>query len=91
MAKDTITVNMNIHDIPIVIEELEKAQKEIERLKELLDYTIELKNRINKAIKYIQNNKLYDFIYDDEELFEVVSDKVAKDYLLNILGGDNNE
>ena len=58
--------------------------------KELLDYTIELKNRVNKAIKYIQNNKLYDFIYDDEELFEKVSDKTTKDYLLYILRGDNN-
>lgn len=49
-----------------------------------------LNNIINTAIKYIQNNKLYDFIYDDEELFEKVSDKATKDYLLYILKGDNN-
>jgi len=41
-----------------------------------------------KAIKYINNNKLYDFDYDKEELFEIVSDKVAKDYLLFILQGN---
>lgn len=32
MSKDKITVNMNVHDIPIVVEALEKANKEIERL-----------------------------------------------------------
>ena len=59
--------------------------------KELYDYAIELKNRISEAIRYLKNNKLYNFNYDEEELFEIVSDKVAKDYLLNILDGDNNE
>lgn len=59
--------------------------------KELYDYTIELKSKINKAIRYLKNNKLYDFDYDEEELFERVSDKIAKGYLLSILKGDNNE
>ena len=59
--------------------------------KELYDYTIKLKNRISEAIRYLKNNKLYNFDYDEEEIFEVVSDKVAKDYLLYILKGDNNE
>ena len=34
MSKDTISVNMNIYDIPILVEQLEKANKENERLKE---------------------------------------------------------
>lgn len=34
MSKDTISVNMNIYDIPILVEQLEKANKEIQRLKE---------------------------------------------------------
>ena len=41
MSKDTITVNMNVHDIPIVVEALKKANKEIERLKEQLNDEIE--------------------------------------------------
>ena len=34
MSKDTISVNMNVYDIPILVEQLEKANKEIKRLKE---------------------------------------------------------
>lgn len=37
MNKDKITVNMNIYDIPILVEELEKANKEIERLNNTID------------------------------------------------------
>ena len=36
MSKDTITVNMNVHDIPIVVEALKKANKEIERLNNII-------------------------------------------------------
>ena len=45
----------------------------------------QLENIRKEAIRYIQNNQLYNFDYDKEELFEIVSDKVAKEYLLNIL------
>ena len=45
MSKDKITVNMNIYDIPILVEELEKANKEIERLN----------NIINRTIKYVES------------------------------------
>ena len=52
---------------------------------------IELENIINEAIGYVLKNKLYRFKYDDEELFEITTDKKAKDDLLNILNkGDNN-
>ena len=37
MSEDKIEVNMNIYDIPILVEQLEKANKEIERLKEELE------------------------------------------------------
>jgi hypothetical protein len=50
-----------------------------------------LQYRIDKAIEYILNNKLYCFKYDDEELFEITTDKKAKDDLLNILRGDDKE
>lgn len=51
----------------------------------------ELQDRIDKAVKYLLKNKLYKFKYDEEELFEITTDKKAKDDLLNILQGENNE
>ena len=45
----------------------------------------QLENIRKEAIKYILKNKLYRFKYDDEELFEITTDKKAKDDLLNIL------
>ena len=46
---------------------------------------IELENIRKEAIEYVLKNKLYRFKYDDEELFEITTDKKAKDDLLNIL------
>ena len=37
MSKDKITVSMNIYDIPILVEELEKANNEILRLNNIID------------------------------------------------------
>ena len=51
----------------------------------------ELQDRLDKAVKYLLKNKLYNFKYDEEELFEITTDKKAKDDLLNILQGENNE
>ena len=41
MSKDKIKVSMNVYDIPIVVEALEKANKEIERLNNIIKNTIE--------------------------------------------------
>ena len=50
----------------------------------------QLENIRKEAIEYVLKNKLYRFKYDDEELFEITTDKKAKDDLLNILNkGDN--
>ena len=50
MSKDTISVNMNVYDIPIVVEQLKKLEQENKQLKE----------RIDKAIEYIkQYGNLY--------------------------------
>lgn len=51
---------------------------------------IELLNKIDKAIEYIKNNHLYEYISDKEELFKIVSDSKPTNELLEILG-DNNE
>ena len=45
----------------------------------------QLENIRKEAIEYVLKNKLYRFKYDDEELFEITTDKKAKDDLLNIL------
>ena len=52
MSKDKIKVSMNVYDIPIVVEQLEKANKEIERLnkmrQQVIDELFELKDMIYK-------------------------------------------
>ena len=42
-------------------------------------------NIIKEVREYITTHKLYCFEYDEEELFEIVTDKKAKDELLEIL------
>ena len=37
MSKDKIEVSMNVYDIPILVEALEKANKEIERLNNIIN------------------------------------------------------
>lgn len=66
---------------------------ELENKIEYLEEENEIKTtKLNAIRKYLLNNKLYTFKYDDEELFEITTDKKAKDVLLNILnGGDENE
>ena len=80
MSKDTITVSMNVHDIPIVVETLEKADKEIERLNGALQtHEILLKSnvleieRLNNIINELEKRcnemlKLYD-TFNDEQRF----------------------
>ena len=63
------------------------------KMEEMPNYeeSISLKQRNEKAIEYLLNNKLYCFKYDDEELFEITTDKKAKDDLLKILQGADKE
>ena len=79
---------------------LSSDEKVIERddINQLLDYITNLQQKVKQlenirkeAIEYVLKNKLYKFKYDDEELFEITTDKKAKDDLLNILnkGGNN--
>ena len=75
-----------INDNVVFLRYQREQQEEIERLnKEVNKY----KSRCKKAIEYLLKNKLYCCKYDDEELFEITTDKKAKDDLLNILQGSN--
>lgn len=66
MSEDTIKVNMNVYDIPILVEQLKKLEKENKQLKERFERlkqehidTItrneEKQQRIDKAIDYIKD------------------------------------
>ena len=55
--------------------QIELYEKEIERLQ----------NIIKEIRYYIVTHKLYNFKYDEEELFEITTDEKAKDELLKIL------
>jgi hypothetical protein len=63
------------------------------KLEEIPNYeeSISLKQRNEKAIEYIKTYKLFNYIYDEEELFEIISDKKAKEDLLEILKGSDKE
>ena len=45
MSKDTIKVNMNVYDIPIVVEQLKKLEQENKQLKEKIKYVDEFCDR----------------------------------------------
>ena len=51
MSKDKIEVNMNVYDIPILVEALEEANKEIERLQ---DKVYKLEDIIKEVREYIE-------------------------------------
>ena len=46
-------------------------------------------NKEKEIREYILTHKLYCFKYDEEELFEITTDKKAKDELLEILDKEN--
>ena len=78
--------NESLYDtIEIYSKRIDELREETEQLRTELNT---LKSDIDKAIKYIKENKLYNFSHDKEEIFYTVSDKKARNKLLNILGGD---
>ena len=74
-------------------EENEFLKSEIEEAKRIfqkyLEYIDERDERINKAIKYIENNSLYeekyDYDYEENSYLSGIDDKTAKKDLLEIL------
>ena len=66
--------------------------EELNEYTQQLEYKLEQLGNIRKeAIDYVLKNKLYRFKYDDEELFEITTDKKAKDDLLYILNKEDNK
>ena len=76
---------ITLGDIFKNIETEEKAFKFKDYIRDLQQKVEQLENIRKEAIEYVLKNKLYKFKYDDEELFEITTDKKAKDDLLNIL------
>lgn len=75
-----------------IIEELRQELKDqIEENKELEKKIDGLITVMDLVREYLYTHKLYSFKYDDEELFEVTTDKKAKDDLLEILERVNEE
>jgi hypothetical protein len=83
VSKDKIEVNMNVYDIPILVETLEKINKENTILRQNSQYLVkqkdELEEVINKAIEYIEyyfakgrtkNHKQFDL-----SLYEILTGK----------------
>lgn len=87
MSKDTITVSMNVNDIPIVIEALDKANKEIERLNNIINKGIE-------AINVYQNEKTLSIGYQDLKRIRGILRgnefdlKMFEEYLQELKGSD---
>ena len=94
MSKDTIKVNMNVYDIPIVVEQLKKLEQENKQLKELKykffdncgeeeSFTLE---------DYLEiGNKLYDYEQENKQLNEENKQLKIENayYKSKILGGNS--
>lgn len=81
MSKDKIEVSMNVYDIPILIEELEKAEDEIKKLQQE-----------NQQLKK-QKDDVVDFIHKELDRFDCegsmsISMRISyfKEELLRMLG-----
>lgn len=85
-------INISSNGIKQAIDDLvnenEILQDKVYKLEEQLQ---QKENIIKEVREYIVTHKLYCFKYDDEELFEITTDKKAKDDLLNILHGVDKE
>ena len=80
MSKDTISVNMNVYDIPILVEQLEKENKEIERLKEELKYTVPVVEHNKTITKHIKEEERLHSIINELEKY------INEEYIYDELG-----
>lgn len=72
-----------------LITENEQQEKDIVKYKSLYQNEKDKNDTLNRVIKkieeYINKNNLFCYKYDEEELFEIITDKEAKKYLLDLL------
>lgn len=77
MSKDTIKVNMNIYDIPILVEQLKKLEQENKQLKEdkkkAIEYIKEHSEMTDLQICGIEN--VLAFRGSATKLLEILGDK----------------
>lgn len=80
MSKDTIKVNMNVYDIPIVVEQLKKLEQENKQLKEEIE---ELKQAKLIMIDYQdleqRNIDLNSILTELEEWLEKEQDRLVRE------------
>ena len=74
MSKDTIKVNMNVYDIPIVVEQLKKLEQENKQLKEEI---VRLNNEIQLRIKSIE--KLENDIIEYQRKIQTIKRNCKRD------------
>lgn len=87
MIFDLRAENESLYDtVKMYSARIDELRKENEQLRTELNT---LKLQIDKTIKYIKENKLYNFSYDREEIFFNVTDKKVRNKLLNLLNGDD--
>lgn len=87
---------LGIIEVQLPREELVENYKSISKLnKKYYKDNIELQQRINKAIEYINNNQLFeeewDYDSDDEPYSWGCNDEIATSDLLSILKGEDND
>ena len=81
MSKDTITVNMNVYDIPIVVEQLNKLEQENQQLK--LDYELYKDNHSYKNYEVeIRDNTIKQLKEVIEEVREVINSPMQNEYAM---------
>ena len=65
MSKDKIEVNMNVYDIPILVEALEEANKEIERLHSII-------KEVREYIEERYNGEVLTHTFDKDNVGELL-------------------
>ena len=78
----------DLHYAEIIYYLIINLKKKADHYKHLYN---ELKKQKDDVVEYIKNNKLFKYVYDEEELFEIITDKQAKNDLLRMLGEIDNE
>lgn len=85
MSKDKIEVSMNVYDIPILIEELEKAEDEIKKLQQ---ENQQLKKQKDDVVEYIKEHIKYecDDTFNGMQFYSYHLYNFNKEDLLRMLG-----